>query len=49
VRFLGDKKTKQALKIFNLKYNIDDENDTADSRFIKFSENLLSGRIGTAC
>ena len=48
VRFLGDKKTKQALKIFNLKYNIDDENDTADSRFIKFSENLLSGRIGTA-
>ena len=48
VKFLGDKKTKQALKIFNLKYNIDDENDTADSRFIKFSENLLSGRIGTA-
>ena len=48
VKFLGDKKTKQALKIFNLEYNIDDENDTADSRFIKFSENLLSGRIGTA-
>ena len=48
VRFLGDKKTRQALRIFNLKYNIDDENDTADSRFIKFSENLLSGRIGNA-
>lgn len=48
VRFLGEEKTKQALKIFNLKYNITDENDTADSRFIKFSENLLSGRIGTA-
>lgn len=47
-RFLGEKKTKQALKIFNLKYNIPDENDSADSRFIKFSENLLSGRIGTA-
>ncbi|UOE42356.1 ATP-binding protein [Chryseobacterium suipulveris] len=47
-RFLGEKKTEQALKIFNLKYNISDENDTADSRFIKFSENLLSGRIGTA-
>lgn len=47
-RFLGEKKTEQALKIFNLKYNITDENDTADSRFIKFSENLLSGRIGTA-
>lgn len=47
-RFLGEKKTKQALKIFNLKYNISDENNSADSRFIKFSENLLSGRIGTA-
>ena len=48
VQFLGEKKTKQALKIFNLKYNITDENNTADARFIKFSENLLSGRIGTA-
>lgn len=48
VRFLGEQKTKQALKIFNLKYNITDQNDTADARFIKFSENLLSGRIGTA-
>lgn len=48
VRFLGEKKTKQALKIFNTKYNITDETDTADSRLIKFSENLLSGRIGTA-
>ncbi len=48
VKFLGEKKTMQALKIFNLKYNINDENDTADARFIKFSENLLSGRIGTA-
>ncbi|KMQ70868.1 ATP-binding protein [Chryseobacterium koreense] len=47
-RFLGETKTKQALKIFNLKYNIVDENDSADARFIKFSENLLSGRIGTA-
>ncbi|WP_164472033.1 ATP-binding protein [Amniculibacterium aquaticum] len=47
-KFLGTKKTEQALKIFNLKYNLTDENDTADSRFIKFSENLLSGRIGTA-
>lgn len=47
-RFLGEKKTQQALKIFNLKYKITDDDDTADSRFIKFSENLLSGRIGTA-
>ncbi len=48
VRFLGEKKTTQALKIFNLKYNITDETDTADARLIKFSENLLAGRIGTA-
>ena len=48
VKFLGEKKTQQALKIFNLKYKIADDNNTADSRFIKFSENLLSGRIGTA-
>ncbi|MDQ1162610.1 signal transduction histidine kinase [Chryseobacterium sp. SORGH_AS 447] len=47
-RFLGKKKTEQALRIFNLKYNIDSETETADSRFIKFSENLLAGRIGTA-
>lgn len=48
VRFLGQKKTEQAMRIFNLKYNIDSEAETADSRFIKFSENLLAGRIGTA-
>ncbi|MDR6131412.1 HAMP domain-containing sensor histidine kinase [Chryseobacterium sp. SORGH_AS_1175] len=48
VRFLGPKKTEQAMRIFNLKYNIDSEAETADSRFIKFSENLLAGRIGTA-
>lgn len=47
-RFLGKSKTEQALRIFNLKYNIDSQTETADSRFIKFSENLLAGRIGTA-
>lgn len=47
-RFLGKKKTEQAMRIFNLKYNIDSGTETADSRFIKFSENLLAGRIGTA-
>lgn len=47
-RFLGKAKTEQALRIFNLKYNIDSQTETADSRFIKFSENLLAGRIGTA-
>ncbi len=48
VKFLGEKKTEQAMRIFNLKYNIDTRTETADARFIKFSENLLSGRIGTA-
>ncbi len=48
VKFLGKTKTNQAMRIFNLKYNISNETTTADARFIKFSENLLSGRIGTA-
>ena len=48
VKFLGEKKTEQALRIFNIKYNIDTRTETADARFIKFSETLLSGRIGTA-
>jgi len=47
-RFLGKNKTEQALRIFNFKYSIDSQTETADSRFIKFSENLLAGRIGTA-
>ncbi|MFY1045914.1 ATP-binding protein [Chryseobacterium sp. GP-SGM7] len=47
-RFLGKKKTEQAMRIFNIKYSIDTQTETADSRFIKFSENLLAGRIGTA-
>jgi Na+/proline symporter/nitrogen-specific signal transduction histidine kinase len=47
-RFLGEDRTKRALKIFNLKYNIDKNVTTADARFIKFAENLLTGHIGTA-
>ncbi|MBG6109384.1 Na+/proline symporter/nitrogen-specific signal transduction histidine kinase [Flavobacterium sp. CG_9.10] len=47
-RFLGEEKTKRALAIFNLKYNIDKNITTADARFIKFAENLLTGHIGTA-
>jgi hypothetical protein len=45
-RFLGEERTKRALKIFNLKYNIDKNITTADARFIKFAENLLTGHIG---
>jgi Na+/proline symporter/nitrogen-specific signal transduction histidine kinase len=47
-RFLGEDRTKRALNIFNLKYNIDKDITTADARFIKFAENLLTGHIGTA-
>jgi hypothetical protein len=31
-----------------MKYNIDKDNTMADSRLIKFAENLLTGHIGTA-
>jgi Na+/proline symporter/signal transduction histidine kinase len=48
LRFLGEERTKRALTIFNLKYNIDKNVTTADARFIKFAENLLTGHIGTA-
>ncbi|MCL6461454.1 MAG: GHKL domain-containing protein [Flavobacterium micromati] len=48
LRFLGEERTKRALTIFNLKYNIDKDVTTADARFIKFAENLLTGHIGTA-
>ncbi|PWA11255.1 sensor histidine kinase [Flavobacterium laiguense] len=47
-RFLGVERTKRGLSIFNLKYNIDKNVTTADARFIKFAENLLTGHIGTA-
>jgi Na+/proline symporter/signal transduction histidine kinase len=47
-RFLGEERTKRAMNIFNLKYNIDKNVTTADARFIKFAENLLTGHIGTA-
>jgi Na+/proline symporter/signal transduction histidine kinase len=47
-RFLGEERTKRALSIFNLKYNVDKNTIMADARFIKFAENLLTGHIGTA-
>ncbi|MBA5630268.1 sodium:solute symporter family transporter [Moheibacter lacus] len=48
IRFLGEARTKRALNIFNLKYNVDKKQEKADSRLIKFAENLLTGHIGTA-
>lgn len=47
-RFLGEERTKRAMNIFRLKYNVDISQELADSRLIKFSENLLTGHIGTA-
>ncbi|OOV25497.1 sodium:proline symporter [Flavobacterium sp. LM5] len=47
-RFLGIERTKRALSLFHIKYNIDQNITTADARFIKFAENLLTGHIGTA-
>lgn len=48
VRFLGTERTARAMDIFNRKYQVDSNQELADSRLIKFSENLLTGRIGTA-
>jgi len=36
------------MNIFRLKYNVDINQEMADSRLIKFAENLLTGHIGTA-
>jgi signal transduction histidine kinase len=48
IRFLGTERTKRAMNIFNVKYNVDVTQELADARLIKFSENLLTGHIGTA-
>jgi len=48
IRFLGIERTKRAMNIFNIKYNVDNNIELADARLIKFSENLLTGHIGTA-
>lgn len=48
IRFLGEERTRRAMNIFNLKYNVDKDQELADARLIKFSENLLTGYIGTA-
>ena len=48
IKFLGEERTKRAMNIFNVKYNVDKNEELADARLIKFSENLLTGHIGTA-
>lgn len=48
IKFLGIERTKRALNIFNVKYNVDKNQELADARLVKFAENLLTGHIGTA-
>lgn len=47
-QFLGEERTRRALAIFNVKYDVDKNQELADARLIKFAENLLTGHIGTA-
>jgi Na+/proline symporter/signal transduction histidine kinase len=47
-RFIGAERTERAVKIFRLRNNLTEDVVMADARFIKFSENLLTGFIGTA-
>ena len=47
-RFLGEDRTRRAMNIFQVKYNVDQNQELADARLIKFAENLLTGHIGTA-
>ncbi|UOX33109.1 ATP-binding protein [Flavobacterium sediminilitoris] len=48
IKFLGVERTNRALNIFNVKYNVDKNQELADARLVKFAENLLTGHIGTA-
>ena len=48
VRFLGEDRTRRAMNIFQVKYDVDKDQELADARLIKFAENLLTGHIGTA-
>ena len=48
LKFLGEDRTQRAMAIFNMKYNVDKNQEMADARLVKFAENLLTGHIGTA-
>lgn len=47
-RFLGEERTRRAMNIFQVKYDVDKNQELADARLVKFAENLLTGHIGTA-
>ena len=47
-RFIGEKRASKALRIFKKRYDIKDDDMVANSRFINFSEKLLTGAVGSA-
>lgn len=47
-RFLGQQKTTKALRIFFTKYKISEDTKIADAKLINFSEQLLTGTVGSA-
>ncbi|WP_397446400.1 ATP-binding protein [Polaribacter sp. R77954] len=47
-RFLGIEKTQKALRIFFTKYNLPQDTQFADAKLINFSEQLLTGSIGSS-
>jgi signal transduction histidine kinase len=48
MRFLGQEKATRALNIFFAKYNLPKNTQFADAKLIHFSEQLLTGSIGSA-
>lgn len=48
VKFLGEQKATRALNLFFSKYNIPKNTQFADAKLIHFSEQLLTGTIGSA-
>lgn len=47
-RFIGEERTERAIRIFKLRNNLNEDFVMADAKFVKFSENLLTGHIGNA-
>lgn len=47
-KFLGEKQARKALKVFFTKYNVPENTQFADAKLIHFSEQLLTGTIGSA-
>jgi len=47
-RFIGLERAKKALRVFNKRYDVNEDQIIADARFINFSEKLLTGAVGSA-